>query len=53
MLSGGASFIDKAGLEQNELNYQSNISGSGEDTADTSVTEEADGEETSSEVDFE
>ncbi len=25
MLSGGASFIDKAGIEQNELTYESNI----------------------------
>lgn len=49
MLSGGASFIDKAGLEQNEINYQNNIEEKNNPTPETEQSEET----TSSVVHFE
>ncbi len=49
MLSGGASFIDKAGLEQNEINFQNNLEEKNNPTAETEQTEET----TSSVVHFE
>lgn len=42
MLSGGASFIDKAGIEQNELTYQNNLA------AQTAPETEAETEESTS-----
>lgn len=40
MLSGGASFIDKAGLEQNEINFQNNLEIKNNPTPETEQTEE-------------
>ncbi len=49
MLSGGASFIDKAGLEQNEINFQNNLAEKNDPSDGTEQTEET----TSSVVHFE
>lgn len=49
MLSGGASFIDKAGLEQNEINFQNNLEEKNNPAPTTEQTEET----TSSVVHFE
>lgn len=49
MLSGGASFIDKAGLEQNEINFQNNLEEKNNPAPETEQTEET----TSSVVHFE
>lgn len=49
MLSGGASFIDKAGIEQNELTYQNNLAAQTAQETEGS-TEEKPSEQTSSGV---
>lgn len=49
MLSGGASFIDKAGIEQNELTYESNLAA--QNAPETEVTTDGNtSEQTSSDV---
>lgn len=49
MLSGGASFIDKAGIEQNELTYESNLAA--QNAPETEVTTDGNAsEQTSSDV---
>lgn len=50
MLSGGASFIDKAGIEQNEINYQNNLAAQTAEETESTVTGETASEETSSGV---
>lgn len=50
MLSGGASFIDKAGIEQNEINYQNNLAAQTAAETEESDAGESASEETSSGV---
>ena len=49
MLSGGASFIDKAGIEQNELTYESNLAAQNAPETEAAADENT-SEQTSSDV---
>ncbi len=53
ILSSGASFIDKAGLEQNEITYQSNISPQEETETDSDSDNEGEETTTSAVIHFE
>lgn len=50
MLSGGASFIDKAGIEQNEMTYQNNLAAQNTDGTEETTTGENTTVQTTSDV---
>lgn len=50
MLSGGASFIDKAGIEQNEITYQNNLAAQTATETEESNNEKNEPEKTNSDI---